>query len=93
MPIPVPETPFVGDLQTRLDCAAEDDFALLRRVKVSALRNERSKGEGPPFVRIGRKVFYPLAELRAYMQASTIRPVVTPTLIHGRRRRRAGGAV
>jgi len=94
VPIAIPEKPFVGDLQTRLDYVAEDDFALLRRVKVSALRNERSRGEGPPYVRSGRQVFYPLADLKAFMEANTVRPVATPTLIHGRwRRRSAGGAV
>lgn len=93
MPSPVPEKPLVGDLQKRLDLVDESEFALLRGVKVSALRNERSQGKGPPFRRSGRKVFYPFAGIKAFMEASTVRPAAAPTLINGNRRRRsAGGA-
>lgn len=32
----------------------------------------RSAGTGPPFVRIGRRVLYPLAEVEQYEKANTI---------------------
>jgi hypothetical protein len=92
MPIPVLETPSVGDLQKRCDLVDETEFALLRGVKVSALRNERSRNQGPPFVPVGRKIYYPFTGVKAYLEARTVRPATTPTLIHGNRRRRSVGA-
>lgn len=36
------------------------------RVHVGTLSNWRVKGEGPRFIKIGRKVLYPVVELDAY---------------------------
>lgn len=41
------------------------------RVSISTLANWRTTGEGPKFLKIGRKVLYPVAELEAFEQAST----------------------
>lgn len=84
----------VEDLKTKLGLIAESDVAALRDMTVASLRNERAKGKGPPYQRIGRKVFYPLDKLRAHLAAATITPNRAPSLIDGDRKRRAvaGGA-
>lgn len=33
------------------------------------LRNYRARGIGPPYVKLDRKVLYPVADLRAYVEA------------------------
>lgn len=38
------------------------------RVNVGTLANWRVRGEGPRFIKLGRKVLYPLAELEAFEQ-------------------------
>jgi len=35
-------------------------------VRLKTLKNRRSLGQGPRFVRIGRAVYYPLEDVRAY---------------------------
>lgn len=47
----------------------EEQYASFRGLSVRSARNERARGEGPPFIRVGRKVFYPVAAVRAWMQA------------------------
>jgi hypothetical protein len=61
---------------------------------IASLRNERAKAnyKGPPYQRIGRKVFYPIDKLRAFLAAATVTQSRTPTLIDGKRRARTEGA-
>lgn len=80
------------DLKAHLELAEESDVAAFRRMTIASLRNERAKGAGPPYQRIGRKVFYPLDKLRAYLAAATVTPSKRRTLIDGKRVQRAGGA-
>jgi hypothetical protein len=77
------------DLKTQLGLIEESDVAALRDMTIASLRNERAKGKGPPYQRIGRKVFYPLDKLRAHLAAATITPSRAPSLIDGDRKRRA----
>jgi hypothetical protein len=51
----------------------EDEIAARYRGLVSAgtLRNWRAKGRGPPFVKVGRSVLYPLAALEAWEVENT----------------------
>ncbi|MGO8858973.1 MAG: hypothetical protein ACLQO1_25240 [Steroidobacteraceae bacterium] len=82
-----------ADIKRLLDLIDDHEFALLRGIGIGALANERSHGKGPPYQKTGRKIFYPLAEVRKFLTASTVHPVNAPTLIDGGpRRRRAGGA-
>jgi hypothetical protein len=70
----------------------EDDAARILDVKVPTLRNWRSARRGPPFVRLnGRTVVYPLADLRAWIEARAVRPDREPsgTLANPRLRSRA----
>lgn len=78
-----------ADLKTRLDMADVNEVAALQNMTVDSLRNQRNRGEGPPYTRIGSKVFYPLKSLRKYIAAQTITPKKTPTLVDGARKRKA----
>ena len=49
--------------------AARDEL----RCHPQTLNNWRSNGEGPPFVRVGRRVFYRRGDLRAWIQSHTVR--------------------
>jgi hypothetical protein len=74
-----------SDLAAELDLVTEQAVADLRRVKISALRNERCLGDGPPFVKFGNKVFYRRSDLLAWIKANTVKPTPAPTLISSRR--------
>jgi hypothetical protein len=82
----------VQDLAAELDLVTEEAVAVLRDVTIPALRNERSKGIGPPFVRLGREVYYLKSGLIALVRASTIMPRETATLVDGKHRRRKARA-
>jgi hypothetical protein len=77
------------DLKAQLGLLEESDVAALRSMSIPSLRNERAKGKGPPYQRIGRKVFYPLDRLRAHLAAATVTPGRAPSLIDGNRKCRA----
>lgn len=77
------------DLKTQLGLVEESEVAALREMTIASLRNERAKGKGPPYQRIGRKVFYPIDKLRAHLAAATITPSRARSLIDGDRKRRS----
>ncbi len=52
---------------------SEEQHASFRGLSLRSTRNERARGgAGPPFIRVGRKVFYPVSGIRAWMQARTL---------------------
>jgi hypothetical protein len=53
----------------------ESEMAVIRGVKPRTLRSERQKGSGPPFVKINRKIFYPIDGFREWLKAIERRPV------------------
>jgi hypothetical protein len=77
-----------ADLQTQLGLVPEATYAKMRDVDIRALQNERAKGLGPPFVKDGRAVFYPLAQLRKYIAKQARAPSKTKTLVNGGNRKR-----
>jgi predicted DNA-binding transcriptional regulator AlpA len=42
--------------------------------KVQTLRNRRSRGEGPPYVKVGRSVRYRESDVEKYLQSKLIDP-------------------
>jgi hypothetical protein len=83
------------ELKARLGLLEESEACALQDMTLPSLRNQRARGMGPPYTRIGRKVFYPIDKLRAYLAAATVTPTRAPTLIDGsgkRRGRRAESA-
>jgi hypothetical protein len=77
------------DLKTRLEMADEDDVAALQGMTLPSLRNQRARGDGPPYQRIGRKVFYPIKSLQKYLAASTVTPRRPASSIDGSRKSKA----
>ena len=53
----------------------ETDLARLRGVTDRALRAERARGEGPPYVKLNRRVFYPEQDFRDWLRSQVRRPV------------------
>jgi Helix-turn-helix domain len=54
-----------------------DDLKTAKRLRQErrTLRDWRRKGEGPPYVRIGRKIFYNNESLAAWLKQHEIQPV------------------
>ena len=52
----------------------ECEMAQARGVGVRALRTERQRGDGPPWLRIGGAIFYPEAGFREWLKAIEQRP-------------------
>ncbi len=54
---------------------SEDELAQARGVGVRALRAERQRGDGPPWVKLSRSVWYPEAGFRDWLKSIEQRPV------------------
>ncbi len=52
----------------------EVEVARITGRKIQSLRNDRFKGKGMPYVKLGRSVRYSLSDVVAYMEARKIRP-------------------
>lgn len=53
----------------------EDEQAAALGVVTRTLRSWRQRGEGPPFTKVGRRVFYPIDGSAAWLRANTKAPV------------------
>ena len=60
--------PFAGYLP-------EDQIAEKRKVSKRTLRSERQRGDGPPHVKVGKRIYYPLDGFRDWLKARTHQPV------------------
>jgi hypothetical protein len=84
------------DLKNTLGLLEEAEVAALLHMTLPSLRNQRARVpyKGPPYQRMGRKVFYPLDQLKKYLAASTVTPSRARTLIdgNGKRGARSGAA-
>jgi hypothetical protein len=56
-----------------IDLIKEDRAAEIFDVTVSALRKWRIRGEGPPYVKVGRLVRYSRRDLARWIDAQTVR--------------------
>lgn len=54
---------------TIADLIAEHEYALQRGVSLRTVQRERAKREGPPFIKLGRKIFYRPAAIEAWLIA------------------------
>jgi len=59
---------------------SEAEYAALRGVTIPALRNERSRGKGPKFTKLGKAVMYFRASIREEIDARTVTPQRPPLL-------------
>jgi hypothetical protein len=53
----------------------EKEMAAARGVAIRTLRSERQRGDGPAFVKINKRIFYPEAAFRDWLKAIERRPV------------------
>jgi hypothetical protein len=53
----------------------ESEMAEERDLTTRALREERRRRRGPPFIKIGRRVFYPIEGWHAWLRARVQQPV------------------
>jgi hypothetical protein len=56
------------------DYIPETEMADVRGVKPRALRAERQRGEGPPYVKVNRRVLYPAPGFRDWLKSIEQRP-------------------
>lgn len=66
--MPIEKHPLLGEL------VPEQDYCRMRHIKRASAAAERCRGDGPPFYRLGKAIFYPLPELRAWMASRLVRP-------------------
>ena len=76
----------MSDVAASFELIAEIDAAKFLGKEIQSLRNERSQGKGPRYVRLGRTIYYPRGGLQEYINANTVTPTYAPTLITGRKR-------
>ena len=50
------------------------DYAEYRHSTENALRQERCRGDGPPWVKLGARVLYRAGDIEAYITAHTVTP-------------------
>jgi predicted site-specific integrase-resolvase len=58
----------------RLGFLTEEDFRVLAGVNAATVAAWRHRGQGPAFVRVGRRVFFPQSAVAAYMTEKTRAP-------------------
>lgn len=75
------------DIASTLGLVSEEQYAKLRNIQLGQVRNERSAGRGPAYVKLGKRVMYPLEAVRRYICENTITPTSAATLIDGTPRR------
>jgi hypothetical protein len=59
----------------------EDEVAAQRRKAKRTLRDERRRRAGPPFVKDGHRIFYPLEGFRTWLKSMERQPVRGPVKV------------
>ena len=54
---------------TFCDLIPETEFAEARGVHVRTIQRERARREGPPFIKLGRRIFYRREAIEAWLLA------------------------
>jgi hypothetical protein len=54
---------------------SESEMAEARDIAIRTLRAERQRGDGPPWVKITKQIFYPVEDFRAWLKSIEHRPV------------------
>jgi hypothetical protein len=62
------------DQDLKTDLVSDDEAATIIHQKKNTLATWRSYGKGPPFYKIGRRVFYSIADLHAWMASRRREP-------------------
>jgi hypothetical protein len=69
------ETPLSPAKGLLADYATETEVAVALDVHPRTLRAQRARGEGPPFVRIAKAIYYPKLGFRDWLKSIEQRPV------------------
>ena len=59
------------ELAERVDCFTEPDLLLLADVTALTAESWRKRGEGPAFIRAGKRVLYPRAAVAVWLASRT----------------------
>lgn len=70
----------------------EHELAKIRRRSISTLQKERWRGNGPPFIRDGRSVYYDLGEFWQWFEENTQKLNNTSEAAPRQRNETLGGA-
>jgi hypothetical protein len=54
-----------------LNCLLEDDFRLLASATQSTVEAWRKRGQGPAYIRLGKRVLYPREAVADYLKSLT----------------------
>jgi hypothetical protein len=60
------------------DCWSEEEFAAQRKVSPRTLRAERQAGLGPPYLKVSKKVYYPIPTTREWLAQKVVSPAREP---------------
>jgi hypothetical protein len=82
----------VGDFVADAGLITEGEYLAFTKISRRAAANQRSQGKAPPFVRIGRQIYYKRDGLLQWIKQKTVMPASAGTLIDGRKRARPEGA-
>lgn len=66
-----PESLLAGHLE-------EHEYARQRGVSVQTQRRDRKLGRSAPYVKFGKKYYYPIAEAKAHLAALVVYPPASP---------------
>lgn len=58
---------------SRKEYLPAEEIAKLFSLEKNTLNTQRSRGVGPPFVKLGSKVLYSIDEVRAYLKRNTVK--------------------
>jgi predicted DNA-binding transcriptional regulator AlpA len=71
-------------LVEELDLIPEPEFAAFMGKSLPSIRNDRSRGRTPPFIKLGNKIWFRRKDVLAFVTAKTVTPKTAPTLVQGR---------
>lgn len=67
--IDVSEADRIRQMAERLDCMPEEDFRLLAGATAGTVEAWRKRGQGPAYIRLGNRYFYPFNAVAEYMES------------------------
>ena len=56
------------------------DYGKLTRRKPQSIRRERMRGDGPPYIRLGRCVFYRATDIEEWFESKKVRNTAEETV-------------
>jgi hypothetical protein len=66
-------------LRFEIGLLSDRDLAEMLELNTETLQTWRSEGKGPSFTRLGKKVFYRLADVTSWIEANIVRPIAGTT--------------